>query len=191
LPSRDTPDYVDWAPTSIPLEDECTRSFGVSGIVLDNDGSADTVKYLTRQDTVLSHLVVSVRGDPNLSAADEVGDPAKGIAHLVIASVSDCVICSFKGELLFDCNTVIFYGMLASNSGCEHLYCARSCFVPLWPGLRCSRTREPEDSRGGPSGLGSWTADGDPHRLPSGSAVYKSGSSLRTLVMLTRWQRTG
>src|SRR5437867_7609910 len=24
-------------------------------------------------------------------------------------------------------------------------YCARSCFVPFWPGLRCSRTREVED----------------------------------------------
>jgi hypothetical protein len=73
-------------------------AFGVSGVVFNNDGSADTVKYLTRQDTVLSHLVVSVRGDPNLPTADEVGDPAKGLAHPVIASVSDCVICSFKGE---------------------------------------------------------------------------------------------
>jgi len=73
-------------------------------------------------------------------------------------------------------------------------YCARSCFVPFWPGLRCSRTREVEDlgeRRGGvaraegPAGLGSWTADAEPHRRPSDTTTYESGSSLRTLVM--RW----
>ena len=36
---------------------------------------------------------------------------------------------------------------------------------------------------GGPAGLGSWTTDADPHRRPSDSIAYGSGSSLRTLVM--------
>src|SRR5437879_13829993 len=83
-------------------------------------------------------------------------------------------------------------------------YCARSCFVPFWPGLRCSRTREAEDSRerrggvaraegaagavdearyGGSAGLGSWTADADPHWRPPDSTPYASGSSLSTLVL--------
>ncbi len=78
--------------------------------------------------------------------------------------------------------------------------------MPFWPGLRCSRTRAVENSGerrggvaraerpagaidearyGGPAGLGSWTADADPHRRPSGSTAYESGSSPRTLVM---WQ---
>ena len=60
--------------------------------------------------------------------------------------------------------------------------------MPFWPGLRCSRTRGVEDSgerrggvaraegpagaidearQGGPAGLGSWTADADPHRTPN------------------------
>jgi len=64
--------------------------------------------------------------------------------------------------------------------------------VPFWPGLRCSRTREVEDSRerrggearaAGPAGFDSWTADTDPHRRPSDRTAYESGNSLGTLVM--------
>src|SRR5713101_2552200 len=83
-------------------------------------------------------------------------------------------------------------------------YCARSCFVPFWPGLRCSRTREVEDlgeRRGGvaraegpvgaidggavrgPAGLGSWTANAEPHQRPSDTTTHESGSLLRTLVI--------
>jgi hypothetical protein len=93
-------------------------------------------------------------------------------------------------------------------------YCARSCSVPFWPGLRCSRTRGVEDPgerwgrvawvegpagameearSGGRAGLGSWTADVDPHRRPSVSAAYETGSSLRTMVMrrFALYQPTG
>ena len=86
--------------------------------------------------------------------------------------------------------------------------------MPFWPGLRCSRTREVEDSGerrggvarvegpagaieeawdGGRAGLGSWTADVDPHRWPSDSTAYESESSLRTLVMrrLALYRPTG
>ena len=76
--------------------------------------------------------------------------------------------------------------------------------MPFWPGFRCSRTRGAKDAgerrggvaraegqagtidearEGGPEGLGSWTADADPHRRPSDSTAHESESSLRTLVM--------
>src|SRR2546425_9894549 len=79
-------------------------------------------------------------------------------------------------------------------------YCARSCFVPFWPGLRCSRTREVEDlgerrsgvaraegpagaideaRLGEPAGLGSWTADGEAHPRASGTTPAKSRSPKR------------
>ncbi len=47
--------------------------------------------------------------------------------------------------------------------------------------------------KGGPAGLGSWTADAEPHRRPSDTTTYESGSLLRTLVMrrLALCQPTG
>jgi len=92
---------VDWASSSIPLKDESTRPFGIGRVVLNHDRGSDAVDHLTGKDTVLSHLVVSVRGDPNLASTDEVDDPTKRIAHLVIASASSCVTSPFKGERSF------------------------------------------------------------------------------------------
>lgn len=62
---------MDWASPPIPLKDENTRPLGVGGVVLDHDSGSEPVKHLTGKDTVLSHLVVPVRGDPNLPAMDE------------------------------------------------------------------------------------------------------------------------
>src|SRR6266508_3265029 len=42
------------------------------------------VNHLTREDAILSHLVVSVRGDLGFAALDEDGDPTKGMAHIVV-----------------------------------------------------------------------------------------------------------
>src|SRR3989442_14762329 len=47
--------------------------------------------------------------------------------------------------------------------------------------------------KGGPAGLGSWTANAEPHRRPSDTTTHESGSLLRTLVMrrLALCQPTG
>ncbi|MBI4505288.1 MAG: hypothetical protein HY691_07115, partial [Chloroflexi bacterium] len=42
-----------------------------------------TVNHFTGEDTVLSHLVVSVRGDLDFPALHEVRNPTKVIAHVV------------------------------------------------------------------------------------------------------------
>jgi len=89
---------VDWPSASIPLKDESTRPLGVGRVILNHDCGSDTVDHLTGKDTVFRHLVVTMRGDPNLTAMDEVDDPPKRSAHLV-ASASSCVTCPFKAEL--------------------------------------------------------------------------------------------
>ena len=54
----------------LPLRSRC--STGVQG------------HFLTDEDAVLSHLVVSVRRDLDFPALDEVCDSTKGIAHVVL-----------------------------------------------------------------------------------------------------------
>ena len=47
-----------------------------------------TVNHLTGEDAILGLLVVSVRGDLDFPALDQVGDPTKGIAHVVVPFTS-------------------------------------------------------------------------------------------------------
>ncbi len=79
-----------------PLKNENARPLGVGRVVLNNDCHSDTVDHLTGEDTVLRHLIVSVRGDQNLAALDEVEDPTKRVAHPLAGR--SCVTCPFKGE---------------------------------------------------------------------------------------------
>jgi hypothetical protein len=68
---------VDRAPSSIPLQDKNTRSFGVGRVLLNHGGGLDTIYHLTGKDTVLGDLIVAVRRDPNLAGSDEIDDPGK------------------------------------------------------------------------------------------------------------------
>src|SRR2546425_7761325 len=88
LPPRDAPHCVDRAPSSIPLKDKNTRAFGIRRVVFNHDRGLDTIDHLTGKDTVLGDLIVAVRGDPNLAGSNEIDDPNKRLAHLLVASVT-------------------------------------------------------------------------------------------------------
>src|SRR2546422_11312270 len=64
------------------------RSFGVGRVVLNHDRGLDTIDDLTGKNTVLRDLIVAVCRDPNLAGTDEIDDPAKRLAHLLVASVT-------------------------------------------------------------------------------------------------------
>jgi hypothetical protein len=58
-------------------------------IVLDHDGSRESVNDLTGEDAVLGHLVVSVGGDPDFPARDELyAACTRARDHLLVAGVT-------------------------------------------------------------------------------------------------------
>ena len=68
---------------SVNLANKHARPLLIFGVVLDHDGGLNTVDHFTGKDTIVRHLVISMRGDSHFPAPNKLHDSSKSFAHVL------------------------------------------------------------------------------------------------------------